>query len=66
MNSTPTKPAAGRRLRDGWHAYLKNYLIAVALGLLSGATVSTLDREMLDNRTQEKPAALGNAVRYLP
>lgn len=59
MNSTTTKTTA-------WHATLKSFLIAVALGLLSGATLSTLDREMLDNCVQEKHAALERAVRYLP
>jgi len=59
MNSTSTQTSA-------WRGFLKNFLTAVALGLLIGATISTLDYELLDNGVQETHTALDSAVSYLP
>ncbi|MFT3848173.1 MAG: hypothetical protein QM739_05700 [Propionivibrio sp.] len=45
-----------------WNTFLKNFLIAVALGLLSGALLSAIDHTALDDRIQETPST----GRYLP
>lgn len=45
-----------------WNSGVKNFLIAVALGLLGGAMLSAIDRTAFNDCTQE----ILSSSRYLP
>lgn len=45
-----------------WNSGIRNFLVAVALGLLGGATLSAIDRTALNDRVQETLSS----SRYLP